>query len=180
MDNTYTNQSCGTKVCDLFMPGEKQWDIIKVNNFFSNCDANAILALPIPKNQVHDRIAWMFTADGKYSVKSGYNFWHDNYNECCQIQNSRGWKNLWHLQVPQKVRVLIWRLCRNNVPVSYLLRGKGVQTTISCPMCITDIEHPLHIFLDCIFAKACWQYLGLDFSTADVESCPEWVLRNLA
>lgn len=65
----YTDQSCGTRACDLFMSSEKQWDTLKVNNFFSNCDVNAFLALPIPKNQIQDRAAWMFTADDKYFVK---------------------------------------------------------------------------------------------------------------
>lgn len=122
----------------------------------------------------------MFTADGKYSVKTGYKFWHDNYNECSQIQNSGGWKKLWQLQVPHKVRVFLWRLCRNNVLVRNLLRGRGVQTTIMCPMCINDVEHLLHIFLDCNYAKACWQYLGLEFNTTSIESCSEWLLQKLA
>lgn len=144
----------------------------RLRNFFTNCDANAILALPISMSHIQDRIAWMYTKDGKYSVKSGYNFWRDNYSECSRVQTSSGWKKFWVLQVPHKIRVFLWRLCRNNVPVRNVLRGRGVQTTIMCPMCMCDVEHLLHIFLDCVLAKACWQVLGIDFNTASVESCP--------
>lgn len=60
------------------------------------------------------------------------------------------------LCIPHKIKVLMWRLCRNNVPVRNLLRGKGVRVPISCVMCIGDVEHLMHLFLDCGFAKACW------------------------
>lgn len=77
----------------------------RLRNFFTNCDANAILALPIPKTQVSDRIAWTFSVDGKYSMKSGYKFWQDNYGVLIHEQNNEGWKKLWQLEVPHKVRV---------------------------------------------------------------------------
>lgn len=66
------------------------------------------------------------------------------------------------------------------MPVRNLLRGRGVNTTIICPMCERDVEHLLHIFLDCNFGKDCWRTLGLEFNTDDVESCVDWVLRYLA
>lgn len=125
----------------------------KVNNLFSNCDAKAILAIPIPKNQDSDRIAQTDTVNGKCTVKSGYSFWHKHYSECRQVSIHKGWAKLWNLEVPNKVKVFLWRLCKNNVPVRNLLRGRGVQTTIICPMCGSDVEHLLHIFLDCNFAK---------------------------
>lgn len=37
------------RVCELFLPGERKWDVYKVNNLFTNCDANTILAIPIPE-----------------------------------------------------------------------------------------------------------------------------------
>lgn len=63
--------------------------------------------------------------------------------------------------------------------VRNLLRGRGVLTTIMCLMCINDVEHLLHIFLDCNFVKACWQYLGLEFNTTSIELCSEWLLQHL-
>lgn len=50
VDNTYAVTSRGIRVCELFVPGEKQWDTHKVNNLFSNYDAKAILAIPISRN----------------------------------------------------------------------------------------------------------------------------------
>lgn len=70
------------KVCELLIPGESKWDTNKVNNLFINCDANAILVVPVPRNQLPDRVAWMHTTDGKYTVKSGYRYRHKNFSEC--------------------------------------------------------------------------------------------------
>lgn len=175
------NNDCmnGSWVCDLFLPGEKEWDISKVNNLFKNCDAEFNLALPVPKNQVSDRIVWSFTKDGMYSVKSGNRFWHDNHSTCKRESSSSGWGKIWILEVPHKVRVFLWRICRNNIPVRNILRIKGIQTSIICPVCTNDVEHVLHVFLDCYFAKECWRILGLDFDTSQVETCSEWLLQRL-
>lgn len=180
VDSMVAGTSSGMKVCELFAPGVKQWDISKVNSLFTNCDAKAILALPVLTNQVYDRIAWNFTMDGRYTVKSGYNFWHKHFGECRQITIHKGWSKIWCLEVPHKLKIFLWWLCRNNVPVRNLLRGRGVQTTIICPMCGVDVEHLLHVFLDCRFANACWRVLGLEFDTSTIESCPDWLLQSLA
>lgn len=82
---------------------------------------------------------------------------------------SQGWNKLWNMQVPHKLKVFMWRFCRNNIPVRNLLRGKGVETTIMCPMCGIDIEHVRHLFFECLFAIECWQKVGLSFDMSDVE-----------
>ena len=47
-------------------------------------------------------------------------------------------------------------------------------------MCETDVEHLLHIFLDCDFVKECWSLIGLDFEVSSIETAPGWVLYRLA
>lgn len=130
--------------------------------------------------QMNDRIAWTSAADGKYSVKSGYRYWYEQNGTNTEDDHEQSWKNLWKIEVPHKFKILLWRICRNNLPVRYVLRGRGVQTTILCPMCGVDIEHLLHIFLDCNFAKQCWRILGLNFESLWVESAPEWLFDRLA
>ena len=98
----------GGKVCDLFIPGERRWDIQRVSNLFLSCDAKAILATPIPNNQVCDRVTWTPAVDGKYSVRSGYKFWrHLHFSTCLRVPQSKGWKHLWQLKVPQKVKIFL-------------------------------------------------------------------------
>ncbi|XP_074374427.1 uncharacterized protein LOC141714831 [Apium graveolens] len=72
------------------------------------------------------------------------------------------------------------RLCRNNVPVRYVLREKRVMVPIGCTMCTGgDIEHLIHVFFECGFAKACWQYMGVKYDMSAVDNAPEWLLTQL-
>lgn len=36
-------------------------------------------------------------------------------------------------------------------------------------MCEVDVEHLLHVFLECSFAKQCWRMLDLDVDVTRVE-----------
>ena len=46
-------------------------------------------------------------------------------------------------------------------------------------MCNKDVEHLLHVFMDCEFANECWRLMGAEFDFWTVESAPEWVLGRL-
>lgn len=48
-----------------------------------------------------------------------------------------------------------------------------MNSTIIFQMCERDIEHLLHIFFDCKFAKDCWQVMNLEFNMANVENAAE-------
>lgn len=177
VDNCYSDSIGSVKASDLFIPGTKIWDTLKVTSLFSSCDAKAILATPVPQHQAVDHVVWTHTVDGKYAVKSGYHFWLNNSGN---NRNRRtGWSELWKLEVPQKIKVFLWRFGRNNVSVRNLLRGKGVQLPIICPMCEKDVEHLLHLFFDCDFAKQCWSVVNLNFDMRNVENALDWLLQKL-
>lgn len=177
VDSNNATRGTKLKAFDLFMPETKMWDYQKVYNLFPSCDAKAILATPIPQNQVGDRAAWLHSVDGKYSVKTGYKFWQNSM--AANNTQGSGWSQLRKLEVPQKVKIFLWRFCRNNIPVRNLLRGKGVQIPILCPMCESDIEHLLHVFFDCDFAKQCWNVVGLQYDMSCVENASDWLLQKL-
>lgn len=83
------------------------------------------------------------------------------------------------MEIPHKLKNFLWRFYNNNILVRILLRGKGVQTPIVCPMCNRDVEHVLHLFFDCEFARRCWQYVNLIFDMQEVEFATDWLLDKL-
>ena len=93
---------------------------------------------------------------------------------------SAGWKKLWSLKIPHKIRMFLWRICRNNVPVRNMLREKGVDIPILCPMCNIEVEHLLHIFFDCKFASECWKVMNLSYDMRNADSASNWLLHKLA
>ena len=169
-----------SKVSVFFKANRKEWDAEKIALHFNTTDAGAILNTRIPQNDTRDRIAWVHTTNGQYSVKSAYYQWSQAHSVGEETSSSVGWKRLWQLPVPHKIRVFIWRLCRNTIPVRNRLRGKGVPVTISCPMCIVDVEHLRHLFFECSFARECWQLVDLDFDMYDMEYVSDWLINFLA
>lgn len=151
-----------------------------VRNISNMEDAKAILSTRISQNCIKDKLAWVHSKNGQYTVKTGYQKWHQTYVGNMGVQQSTGWSRLWRLEIPHKIKIFLWRLCRNNVPVRSVLRGKGVAVPIGCMMCVGDIEHLLHLFLDCEFAKECWHRMNLDFDNWAVENASEWLLHRLS
>lgn len=105
VEASIVNRESTVKAKDLFVPNIKAWDVQKVNSLFPSCDAKAILATPIPQTQEVDRLAWTQCADGKYSVKKGYQYWQNTITGT--ISRGVGWSQLWRLEIPQKVKVFL-------------------------------------------------------------------------
>lgn len=170
----------GEKVSSFFITNEKRWDADKVRNNFLPVDADAILKVYIPQREVTDRVAWEKSSNGFYTAKSAYHYWFDLHFGNDLISQSVGWKKIWHVQVPHKIRVFLWRFCRDAIPVRKRLSSRGVRVPITCPMCMHDIEHMSHLFYDWDFAKGCWSYVGLQVDCSTVEYAPVWVLQKLS
>lgn len=146
---------------------------------FSIGDANAILATNVPQQQVADRVVWSKSNDGVYSVKTGYREWQNQVTGSSLSMQSAGWNRLWRLALPHKIKIFVWRLCRDNIPVRIRPRNKGVDVPIMCPFCNVDIEHLLHLFFDCRFATSYWQAANMQYDMREEESAPQWVLNKL-
>lgn len=128
---------------------------------------------------MNDRLAWVRTKEGQYSVKIGYQLWHNLNVGASNVIQNEGRKRIWRLDVPHKIKVFLWRFFRNNLPVRKRLRSKGVILPITSPMCTQDIEHQLHVFFDCQFASQCWRCIGVTYDMQVVTFAPEWLLNKL-
>lgn len=112
-------------------------------------------------------------------MKSGYKQWQLNQPQDESLRQSNGWSRLWRLSIPHKMKYFLWRFCRNNLPLRYPLRGKGVLVPISCAMCVGDIEYLFHLFFVCSFAVACWRTVHLHYDLNNVEDVSAWMLNML-
>ncbi|XP_074352364.1 uncharacterized protein LOC141691531 [Apium graveolens] len=117
VDNLKMYEGREEKVATLFYPNSKTWDPERVHSVFIYGDATAILATNVPQRQVEDRIVWAKSLDRIYSVKTGYYFWQNLYAADSNCAQSEGWKRIWRLSIPHKVKISVWRFCRNNVLV---------------------------------------------------------------
>lgn len=133
----------------------------------------------VPQRGVSDRVVWANSSNSLYTTKITYHFWYEAHFGTSTIPQCTGWKRVWHLQIPHKIKVFIWHFCRNVMPVRNRLSLKGIRVPKTCPMCVCDIEHMIHLFYDCSFAVECLHHVVLSYNWSIVESAHEWLLYKL-
>lgn len=101
------NNNKNDKVKEYFYPDIKQWDVTKIQQTFHEVDVRCILQTRIPQIQVQDRVAWMHIVDDCYTTKFGYHYWYEkHYNHEAHV-DLKGWKRLWKLPIPHKMKYFI-------------------------------------------------------------------------
>ena len=82
-----------------------------------------------------DSLFWPFTQRGEYSCESGYRFLKEE-NEIGLVDNQAEdekalWKGNWSLHLPNKVKIFMWRACRELLPSKANLVRRNI---IDCPV----------------------------------------------
>lgn len=92
----YTQQQAprDTKVCDFLLKNQKAWDECKIRRTFNTVDAEAILAVRVSQCSTKDRVAWLHSINGRYSVSSGYHLWQTANDRVTDVLQSDGWGKL--------------------------------------------------------------------------------------
>lgn len=98
---------------------------------------------------------WKFTDSGMYSVKSGYELarkWklalQSGYGEVSDVTKSENiWNKLWRSRVPDRVKLITWRLIYKSLPVFTNLERRGCAVTNMCIFCGYKQENEKHLFL---------------------------------
>jgi hypothetical protein len=65
------------------------------------------------------------------------------------LENVFRWDKIWSLEIPNKVRMFVWRLVHNSLVVRQNLARRGMKEEIICPMCNRLDEDCTHLFLKC-------------------------------
>ncbi|XP_057431260.1 uncharacterized protein LOC130724076 [Lotus japonicus] len=120
------------------------------------------MSVPLPRQPESDQLFWLGTADGLYSVKTGYEFLQEVVAQDSPSSSlSRGldqtlWKRFWKAPSMPRVREVSWRVCTGALPVRTKLRQRGVDVDSSCPLCGLEDETVDHLFLGCNITRGCW------------------------
>lgn len=90
VENSHIYAGRNELVSSLILPGTKQWNVNLINARFHEEDARAILAVSLPQREVCDRVAWSYSQNGHYDVKSGYKLWHNQIMSSVNVVQSGG------------------------------------------------------------------------------------------
>lgn len=86
---------------------------------------------------------------------------------------------MWKLRVPPKIKDLLWRAANNCVPTKTQLRSRHVNIDATCPMCKNQRETIPHCFVECSFARACWERTGIGVYNSVSGSFAGWLEEQL-
>lgn len=98
--------------------------------------------------QVHmDKLVWKADKNGCYSVRSAYCICIEDIINNDHLRKPRYWSGIWRLNVPPKVKNLVWRISRDCFPTRVKMRSRGVNCPSTCVIC----EDPMKIAIIYLF-----------------------------
>ena len=150
-----------TKVSSLINQESSVWKSKEVNRVFLPHEASLILSIPLSRRQPPDCASWSCTPSGNFSTSSAYKLLAaaaslDRASTSNQADQSGLWKRLWKLQVPNKIKHFVWRVCNNALPTKCNLKRRHIANSNICELCNDASEDALHAFCFCSHVAPMW------------------------
>ncbi|KAL1225411.1 putative mitochondrial protein [Cardamine amara subsp. amara] len=149
------------RVSDIIDVERRGWKAEQLYHLFLPEDVQRIKKIK-PVVGKEDFWTWDHTKSGEYSVKSGN--WLANQNQkedlillADALPSLNGLKNkVWSLLTVPKIKVFIWRVLSDALPVVDLLKIRGLKGDTHCQICGLEGESINHVLFTCTFARQMW------------------------
>jgi ribonuclease HI len=152
-------------VKELLDPDRNSWDLEKLNECFFEADVADIVKIPVGRAGSDDYIAWNYTKNGVFSVRSAYHLKQRIKREAgsgagtsMDTSEHHGWLKLWDADVASKIKVHCWRLAKNGLAVGAELERRKIKENIRCVVCNRE-ETLVHRFWQCPHSARVWDML---------------------
>ncbi|WOL10644.1 hypothetical protein Cni_G19403 [Canna indica] len=159
------------KIDQLFDKNTRLWNTTAVCALFPPTVADTILKINIPT--WHDKWVWHYNTNGAYTVASGY---HLSESMSLHLSSSTSaipsfrWRSIWKLKVPPRVKVFLWRLMHDCLPLKDGLRHQQIVIHDTCCPCASYIQNRLSMFSSIVAWRTTYGAV-LDFSSLIGEVC---------
>ncbi|KAF4391669.1 hypothetical protein F8388_005434 [Cannabis sativa] len=153
------------KTCAMMsslLNNKDEWNIDTLNNYFHKEDVPWILGIPIDTHS-EDMLIWPFTKDGNYIVKSGYRVAREinltPTRSSNMDQTHAWWKMWWSLNLPPRMKLFDWKMCRNWLPAKTNLVHRGMKINPICTNCDKFEKTLSHALWNCEKVKKVWKLM---------------------
>ncbi|KAK3230518.1 hypothetical protein Dsin_002399 [Dipteronia sinensis] len=129
-----------------------EWNRRLISDSFIPDDANLILSLPCSSNITSNSLVWHSDKFGAYSVKSRYHLGCNLISSpsCSSLDSSESWwKYLWRMKIPSKVKIFLWRVSHNWIPIGCNLNKRRIPVDVFCHICCRRPETSFHALWCC-------------------------------
>ncbi|KAF7808587.1 uncharacterized protein G2W53_035330 [Senna tora] len=158
-----------------------RWKRDDIVNMFSTRIANNILGIPLSSSNKEDGWYWTLTPSGFYSVKTGYRTLRQVTQQSTMeadhfSQFTNVWQRIWKAKMPAKIKIFVWRACREVLPVRASLNRRGLDVVDDCPSGCSEEETVLHALIGCPELLTFWRRANIPLSDQYDASLPfvEW------
>lgn len=109
-----------------------------------------------------DKFIWPHSRTGEYNIKFGYHVARreaittNNTTTTSRITPEKIWKITWSSDLPQKIKVFVWKLCNNALAVQDNLHIQNVSRSGHCQICLSAAETIDHAMLLCPWTRPVW------------------------
>ena len=143
-----TEQSVELRVADLMLPEERQWDRRKIHLLLPEYE-DKILFIKPSLTGATDKLIWLGTKKGDYSVKSGYYVAVGAEGDGPEAEGDFKWTNhVWKLDCAPKVKLFVWKVLKGVVPVGERLLERHIDIDPRCKGCGSN-ESITHLLFHC-------------------------------
>nr|XP_027083741.1 uncharacterized protein LOC113706047 [Coffea arabica] len=158
-------------VNELIKDGE--WDMEVITRIFDEETRRKVLRIPLSVMPMKDRIYWVISSTGVYTVKSGYKLAKIRKRKeeqrrtraepgCSVSCATLSWNSVWHMNIKPKLKHFIWRCLNGILPVNALLMDRCSKGNFLCKCCGENPETIEHLFFFCNNAQEIWKAAPLD------------------
>lgn len=138
-----------------------------MDDLFLPFEAQRIKSIPLCVTDQDDCLSWPRCRSGSYSVKISYQLLCEKeMSSLPSSSDSDGvrsfWKFIWHLKVPNKVKVFIWQACSRALPTKENLKKRNVVDSSVCDQCGCLKEDEVHAIWDYVRVHVVWESSYVD------------------
>ncbi|KAG6718118.1 hypothetical protein I3842_04G134700 [Carya illinoinensis] len=130
-----TQSQLNWKVSELIDDRTRSWDVEKVRRCLPPREAEEVLHMVLTSISRPDELVWEHEKSGQFSVRSAYRLF------------------LADAAIPSRVKIFVWRVCKEGLPSLKNLLVKKVVTDAMCPWCRLEEEDTNHALLNCVTSK---------------------------
>ena len=115
-----------------------RWNRNLLESLLAPYDVQVVVSIPTSNNGGPDYLVWHYEEEGSYSVRSGYRLARQEagLGAACSSNIIPGWwKRLWGLNIPAKIKHLMWRCWFDLLPTYGNLRRRGIDCLPFCVFC---------------------------------------------
>ena len=145
-----------------------------------DADTAEILKISLPAEQAEDEVLWHYDKRGNYSVNSGYQLvlrMKFSYSTSCPEASNQYWSALWSLELPEKLKIFMWRASNNLLPLAENLWKMKVVEKPTCKQCKISVETISHALLECKAVRKIW--LQSPFTAPSLEANSQGIFSTL-